>query len=411
MAPLDLRADGGSVPVDARTEVEIADGRWLSLPRALVESQALRETLAAAIEVPCLRGHGRLRAATGALAAFPMIAVLVLDLRAASGLVPGSLGLVAADLVSAAFVGRELARRTPRMPRVAAAILLAAGVRLLGLVMKVCARGVDVPTWLATGLAFAAGGLWLARAPTASRVALELGGKLGLARRDLSSARAEEDAEVSSRLFAVSLAAALGLPLALALARRAGTGLEAQALLLVAYGALVPLGVARVAGSNATPRRGPMDVAFGTAIGLVAAVALAGGGDAFMRAGDELARCAEKLDAESRRMVASHAQEVREALVRVRSSTWLTSMTVLAIPFAEERIYRGVLLPVLVRRYGRAYGVFATSLGFAVLHASVYVLAGWQVAMLGFAFALAYLEGGILAAIAAHALWSLFQIV
>lgn len=408
MAPLDLRADGGSVPVDARTEVETADGTWMPLPRALVDVGSIREALAEAIEVPSLRGHARLRAVTAGLAAFPLLAVLDLDRRTTLG--AGSRGALAGDLLAAAFVARELARKTPAMPRVAAAVLLAVGVRLLGFVMASCARGVDVPTWLATGLAFAAGGLWLARAPTASRVALELGGKLGLTRSDLLGARAEEDLPVPSGLLGVSLAATLGLPLVLALARRAGMAIELQAVVLVAYGALVPLGVARAGGAAPKPRTRTREQIFAAAAGLVAAIALAGGGDAFMRAGDELARCAEKLDAESRRTIATHAREVGDALARVRASSWLALTSVIAVPFAEERVFRGVLLPVLVRRYGRAYGVFATSIGFAVLHASAYVLAGWQVAMLGFAFALAYLEGGILAAIAAHAIWSLLQI-
>jgi membrane protease YdiL (CAAX protease family) len=61
---------------------------------------------------------------------------------------------------------------------------------------------------------------------------------------------------------------------------------------------------------------------------------------------------------------------------------------------------------VLVRRYGRAYGVLTTSLTFGVVHVGVYHAALYQTALLGAAFAIAWLEGGLVAAFLAHATWS-----
>ena len=63
-------------------------------------------------------------------------------------------------------------------------------------------------------------------------------------------------------------------------------------------------------------------------------------------------------------------------------------------PIAEEALFRGILLPLLVRRVGPGFGVVATSLGFAVLHAD----AGSFVALAVFAVALslAYARTGSL---------------
>lgn len=400
--------------VTASSEIAVGEhGPFVPLPRALLEDARLRDELAGAIPLPSLRGLARVRAACAALAAFPLALALWQD--RASG--PGALVLDASVL---GFTARELARPTPRLPRITAAALLAVALRFVLVAVTACGRGVGTEVWASAGLALASGALWLAKAPPAARVALDLAGKLGLERSDLARARPEEDAEVSGALFGATIAAAVGLPAVLFVARRAHLALGAQAAVLVAYAAAVPTVVRRVldggeggalARARARELVSPLALLAATTAGLVAASALVGGGDAFMKGGTELARCVGKLDAEGRRLALAQAREVAEAASRVRASTWLAIVAVTVVPLAEERVYRGLLLPVLVRRYGRAYALFATSLAFAFAHAGVYEIAAWQTAMAGFAFGVAYLEGGLVAAFAAHALWNLFQLV
>ncbi len=405
--------------ISVHTEIARGEhGAFTPLPRAVVTDAGLRDELAAGIPVPSLAGLAKVRLATALLAAFPMLLLLELDREdLAADVAPA--GRLVADFVLAAFTAFELTRRTPRMPRIAAAAILAVALRWALVAMRSCGRGVHVSVWAAAGLAVGAGALWLARAPTASRVALELGGRLGLTRQDLLRARAEEDEPVSSSLFGTAIAAAVGLPAALFVARRAHLALAAQAVALVAYAVVVPELVKRLdsgkgASTLGSPGRDlvhPVALVLAIGAGLAASVALVSGGEAFMKAGTELARCADKLDAEAKRLVAAQARELAEAVRRVRASTWLGVVSVAVVPLAEERIYRGVLLPVLVRRYGRAYGLFATSLAFAFAHAGVYEIAVWQTALLGFAFGIAYLEGGLVAAFATHAVWNLLQLV
>jgi membrane protease YdiL (CAAX protease family) len=401
--------------VSARTEIAASErGPLAPLPRALLEDGRLRDALARAIPVPSIHGLGHVRFATALLGAFPLAWVMLEDLR---GLLRGEVGAgrLASDALLVAFAAQELAQRTPRRPRLAALALLAIGGRGALAIGRVCARGVPAPVWLATSLAAFAGALWLARAPTASRVAIELAGKLGLSRADLDRARPEEDADVPSRLLAAAIASAVALPATLWFARSSGLGLLPQAALLVAYATVVPAAVTRAEGrapGAARARARPRPAAIGLAllVGLAAATALVTGGEAFMQSGTELARCAGKLDAEGRRLVASQARDIASALARVRAETPLALLATLAVPLAEERVYRGLLLPVLVRRYGRPYALFATSLVFALAHAGVYETAALQTALLGFAFGIAYLEGGLVAAFATHAIWSLLQL-
>ena len=108
--------------------------------------------------------------------------------------------------------------------------------------------------------------------------------------------------------------------------------------------------------------------------------------------------------------LAAESAELARAIAKVRASTPLVLMTAAIFPFAEERIYRGLLQDVLVRKYGRAYGVFAASIGFGIAHLGVYQVALYQTVLLGIGFGIAYVEGGLLAAFIVHATWNLLQL-
>lgn len=78
--------------------------------------------------------------------------------------------------------------------------------------------------------------------------------------------------------------------------------------------------------------------------------------------------------------------------------TWVRIlMVVLAVgvaPIFEECLFRGVLLPILARRFGLGAGVFLTSLLFAAIHLHMPSLAPLMVVAVG--FALAYIATGSL---------------
>jgi membrane protease YdiL (CAAX protease family) len=68
-------------------------------------------------------------------------------------------------------------------------------------------------------------------------------------------------------------------------------------------------------------------------------------------------------------------------------------------------------MDVLVRKYGGAYGLFASAVVFGIAHTGSYDVALYQTVLLGIAFGVAYAEGGIVAAIAAHAAWNVTKLL
>jgi membrane protease YdiL (CAAX protease family) len=149
---------------------------------------------------------------------------------------------------------------------------------------------------------------------------------------------------------------------------------------------------------------------FAIALGLVLTASLLHGSHQFFDAGGELARCTGHLDEASRRLLAAEASELARRVASVRASEALVLMTTAVMPLAEERIYRGLLMNVLVRRYGFTYGLFASAAAFGVAHVGVYELALYQTVLLGVGFGLAYAEGGIVAAFVVHAVWNLLNV-
>ena len=86
-------------------------------------------------------------------------------------------------------------------------------------------------------------------------------------------------------------------------------------------------------------------------------------------------------------------------------------LTAVVFPFAEERVYRGLLLETLAKKYGTAYGLLASAIVFGAAHVGVYQIGLYQTVLLGVAFGVAYLEGGLLASIAVHVAWNVLLLV
>jgi membrane protease YdiL (CAAX protease family) len=413
-APGDLLAEGGSVRMTAATPIALrAEGPFEPLASAIETTSALRDELAAQIPIPSLRGYKRIRLGLLAACTPPMAMLIELDRELVTHQHTG-VGRVLIDLVLIAFVIFELSRRTPRLPSVCAMALVAVGLRWGLVAARLCGSGVHPLVYGAAGLCFVAAGVLLVRVPSRSRVALELAGKLGITRSDLFAAT--QSREPPTALVAAAIASAAGLPAILHLARMAGAGMAIQALVFVGFAAIAPVVARRTiepdAGTRSSePKRiAPVRIVLGFTAGLALSAAAVTAGRLVFEAGTEIARCVERLDTEAKMARAAEAAELARAIAKVRAETALVIMTTAIFPFAEERIYRGLLQDVLTRKYGRSYGVFAASIAFGLVHIGIYHVALYQTVLLGIGFGIAYLEGGLLAAFLVHATWNLLQL-
>jgi uncharacterized protein len=104
------------------------------------------------------------------------------------------------------------------------------------------------------------------------------------------------------------------------------------------------------------------------------------------------------------------------AVMTLRSSTewWQTAamgfMAVAVAPAAEEVLFRGLLYPMLKRRFGLGWAVVATSLMFAVIHLNLMTF----IPLLLLAGVLVWLyeyTGNLLAPVSAHAIFNLANLL
>jgi hypothetical protein len=409
-------SEGGSVAVRADTLISLGvEGPFQPLATALERDAPLRDAVARAVPVPSVLAWSRVRFVVLAALVVPVLMLLELDRELVSKNLLGP-GRLCVDVLVAAFLAFELTRRTPRMPAVAGAAMLAIAMRWLLVATRSCAKGVHAAVWVAAALSIGTGLAIFSRAPSRSRVALELLAKLGISRSDANAVKAKEHAEPTTPLIVSAVTAATGLPLLLWVLRRSGVSVWPQAVAFVAYAAIVPELVLRgtkardADASRAKPSVHVVTTLFAIVLGLVLTASLLHGTNQFFDAGGELARCTGRLDEASRRLLAAEAAELSRRIASVRASTALVMMTTAVMPLAEERIYRGLLMNVLVKKYGFTYGLFASAAAFGVAHVGVYELALYQTVLLGIGFGLAYAEGGLVAAFVVHAVWNLLNV-
>jgi membrane protease YdiL (CAAX protease family) len=361
------------------------------LARAMRQSGAVRDAFAAEHPIPSLSTYRRQRTAL-AVSALPALAMLLeLDREIVRTLTGGRLVI---DLLLIAWPVFELSRKTPRMPRVAATCMAAIALRWAIVVTKLCGHRVHPLTWVALVLSIVAATMWLL-VPSRERVTIELFSKLGVARPDAPT-------PPSSATVVAAIACAAGPPLFLHL----GLGPTISAVAIVAFAAAAPF-LLRHFGHVTPPRA---QVLLGIATGLALTTAAVSVGRQFFDVGAELARCVGRLDQETRLARSAESLELVRAVERVRASGLLVFMTALVFPFAEERIYRGILQDVLVRKYGERFGIFAAAMAFGVAHLGVYEVALYQTVLLGIGFGVAYAEGGLIASFVVHAVWNVLQI-
>lgn len=416
--PNELVTEGGSVGVGAGTLISrTAEGPFAPIAVALEHDPSLRDEVAGAVPVPSLRAWSRARLVVLALAAVPLFMVLELDRELVGKDLLGP-GRLLVDLLLASYVVFELTRRTPRMPAIAGAALLAVSMRWFLVATRLCGKGVHWAVWTAAALAVTTGFAVLARAPSRGRVALELMGKLGISRSDAYAVKRKHEPLPPGSLVVAAVVAAAGLPVLLWCLRKTASGVWIQAGAFVAYAVIVPAVLRRSHLQNLQSgghdgELAPVNVVralFAIALGLVLTASLLHGTHQFFDAGGELARCTGRLDESARRLLAAEASELSRRIASVRASTALVLTTTAVMPLAEERIYRGLLMNVLARKYGLTYGLFASALAFGVSHVGVYELALYQTVLLGIGFGLAYAEGGLVAAFVVHAMWNLLNL-
>lgn len=398
----DLAADGGTTKVVADTPVALAAaGPFVPLASAIEEDSKLRDVLARDLPIPSLRTSARTRAAIAALGVLPVIVLVMIDARAKAS------AHVVVDLVLALYVAFELTRPTPRLPAAAALAFVAVALRLTSFIARLCARDLPAYVYLAPAAAAIAAGIVLVRMPSRSRVGLELLDRLGITRIEAREVIEGASDPPAGALVGAALAAAVALPALLHLMRRGATHLLIQAAVFVAYAALVPSVARRISSSEVAPPVAPRRILWGIFVGFAMTAAVMTAARSFVDTGTAFAFCVDRLDLEARAFVAKEQAEMANAIVRVKASALLFGLVAIVFPLAEERVYRGLLQDTLVKKYGTSYGLFASAVVFGVAHVGVYQIGIYQTVLLGVAFGVAYLEGGIVASIVVHALWNL----
>jgi membrane protease YdiL (CAAX protease family) len=263
--------------------------------------------------------------------------------------------------------------------------------------------------WAAAAIG-AAMGLFFQAAPAPERIALEIVDRLGIEAEEARSARRPEP--VRPAHAGVAIGAGLFLPALLWAAKAWGP--VAQGAAFFAFAALAPEIVRRIFEGRLAIipraeilRRIERGVRAGIA-GAVLAAGLVNGSHWLSGTGAHLDRCRDPGGypaSLTRRALARELAEVRGGRGGTGTGHGVV-LAVLLIPLAEERVYRGLVQRVLARRWGTGPGIFAGAFLFGAAHLGVYQVAVYQTVLLGIASGVACAEGGVLAAVVAHALWN-----
>jgi membrane protease YdiL (CAAX protease family) len=397
--PTDLTS-GSSSRIDPVAELaSTPDGPFLPPADALRADADLRENFAVGLELPSIRRFASVRGLAWA-GLLPLLALVELDRELGS--LEGTAAFVraAVGLVVAVWIVRELLRPIPRHPRAIAALYIGAAARLLAISARHCGRGAGLVAVIAPLLALASGAALMSFAPSRRAVAAAILAELGLP---------ETHPSLRVAPLALPLVVAAGLPLVLFGAMHVGLGLFAQAALFAVYATVTPYAIR-------FPRRAPfplraMLASAGAAF--VLTLGLASAGHFSVQSASAIARCLNperwasslwRTLASTESLTLAHPRTTAERIL-------LLVMTVLFVPWAEERIYRGVLQRALTARFGSRAGIALASVAFGLAHLGVYRSALWQAVLLGAGFGVAFEEGGMVCAVIVHAVWNVYLLV
>jgi membrane protease YdiL (CAAX protease family) len=207
------------------------------------------------------------------------------------------------------------------------------------------------------------------------------------------------------------LAIAALLPIVLIVAVRY-TGIWGEALVMVAWGFLLPQRVAPNV-DDMTARGSPYfsraNAAAAIIVGLTLTAALTGGVHYFVDAAAYAIECTRTVAASSAtKFISRETTEVTRNVREAQRDIAFFMMTVIIAPIVEERVYRGALQRKLRERFGERRAIALAASFFGIAHLGIYRVAIYQTVLLGVAFGVAFEEGGLIASIVTHALWNLY---
>ncbi len=380
------------------------DGPFAPLPLALAEDAGMREAFARALDLPLVDAYARARLWL-LIGLVPLLMLAELDRELARAGFEGAYGRLLGDALIVGVAAVDLARRLPRNPRTTAVLFFGGAMRYALFVARPCGAGVHPTIFLAPIVAIVAGVFVLRHAPSPARVTAAILARLGVSEKDAEVARASR--RPTRAHLGAAMLGAVGMPLALAATRALGPW--GQAVVFVAYAALVPLAVERIFEPGMTRRARWARVVPAGVVAFALTVGMTAGAHYGFDAGAYATRCVSPtaFDHTGKKALDAEGRDIAKNVERARESIPYFLMTVLVVPLAEERVFRGLLQRVLARRFGDTRAIALAALAFGLAHLGVYKIAVYQTVLLGVSFGTAYAAGGYPAAVLAHAAWNL----
>jgi membrane protease YdiL (CAAX protease family) len=385
--------------IDPSAEIASSPDGPFSAPAVALRDAALRENFTEALELPAIASFRLVRGfAWAGLVPLLMLAELDREMGAFEG--PGAMVRALVGGIVAVWIARDLLRPIPRHPRAIAAVELGAAARLVAINARHCAKGSGLIALIAPVLAVLAAIALLAFAPSPRAIVQGVLARLGLPEGRPSLRQAP---------LVVPVIVASMLPVVLFAAMHFELPLLVQAAIFVGYASLAPLALRLPAKAWIAPRAA-LTAAAGA---FVLTLGLAGTGHFTVQSAAAIARCLhpETWPTSIWRTLAS-TESLTLAHPHSTAERWLlVLMTIAFVPWAEERIYRGVLQRALTMRFGSRAGIALAATIFGLAHLGVYRSALWQAILLGVGFGVAFEEGGMLCAVVVHAVWNLYLLV
>jgi len=398
---------GGPLRLRATTEVALREGgTYEPFAHGVARDPELRARLAHGLALPASVAFAKLRPLLF-LGLVPLFMLVELDRELWVAGLPGARTRLVVGALLGLMLAGDFVRKVPRHPGTSAAVLFWVAARYLNVLAVVCGK-TGVHGFFAPALAAGVGGVLLARAPRGNALTEAILDKLGVDPSEVLRARLGDMPK--PKVVAAAVAAAFGLPVLLYVLRKVDGNIWTTGFALIAYAAVVPELVERLV-EGERPARGrfrPTRVLFGAVVGFALTTGLVSSAQRSFDAGIYVQRCThpQEFEREGKKLLEAETHEVRRGIQQAKDALPVLLMTVLAVPLAEERLYRGLLQRVLTRRYGERLGLVYAALAFGASHLVVYRVAAYQAALMGFGFGSAFGEGGLVASFLAHALWN-----
>jgi membrane protease YdiL (CAAX protease family) len=405
------RADGANEPefsVTAASEAALdPDGPFAPLGSEIVRNDAMRATLALEFQVPSFVQYTKVRLFAAALV-LPLLWLIGHDARSYD-LEHRNL-LMLGDALGILVLLYEVARRSSHRRWLVGAIVLGANARIVDALADAC-RATAAPIAVAIAstalLVF-----WLSRVASPRLVALEV---LDALHVSVDSVLALPEPAPPSRAYVIATLAVGGAVPILARSSSALTPLVSITI-FAAWALVAPAIASRVFEGRAlmpalpklTPRLVASTAMLG-AIGFVGSVWLMHGVHQGFDAGAHLLRCRDAVSFESsgaKKQLLLETVERMQARARGRDTALAFATTALIAPLLHERVFRGFCQRVLTRRFSGTAGLFGSALLYAFAESTTYESLFYQALAAGAAFGAVYAEGGVVAAIIAHVLYS-----